>query len=191
MPFLPPVLDAAELPLPERMAAALDAELFPLGDAHCPIDEVETPALRLAAVLAGRPARLIAELGTAAWVWGAAPCAPRLLELCVDLRARARPAPAPHASVREVVLTADEWQVLGARRVTTPLRTAIDLARARESFGAADQDAVRALARIGGFTLVDCVTAMDLRRNLPARRRAVQRLSEALVPQPAFTRYTS
>jgi len=180
MSSLPPVLDAAELPLPERMAATLDAELYPLGDAHCPVDEIETPALRLAAILAGRPERVIAELGTAAWVWGAIPCAPALIELCVDLRARARPMPAPHASVREVVLTAVDLQEWGGHRVTTPLRTAVDLARAREPFEAIDQDAVRALARIGGFGLDDCLAVMNTRRNLPAKRRAAARLAEAL-----------
>lgn len=180
MPVLPPVLDGRDLPLPERMAAALDAELYPLGDAHCPIDEIETPALRLAAVLTGRPDRFIAELGTAAWVWGAAPRAPAVVELCVDLRARARPVAARHASVREVVLNDDEVQRLGGRRVTTPLRTAVGLARARERFGDSDREAVRELARIGGFSLADCVAAMDARRNLPAKRRAVERLREAL-----------
>jgi len=36
------------------MAARLDGELFVLGGSHCPVDAVETPALRLAAALAGR-----------------------------------------------------------------------------------------------------------------------------------------
>jgi hypothetical protein len=187
MPALPPVLDARDLPLPERMAAALDAELYPLGDAHCPIDEIETPALRLAAVLAGRPHRLIAELGTAAWVWGAMPGAPVPVELCVDLRARARPVAARHASVREVVLTDDEVRSFGGRRVTTPLRTAIDLARARERFGDDDRQTVRELARVGGFDLADAIAAMDARRNLPGKRRAVARLASAL-GQPPLTR---
>jgi hypothetical protein len=190
MSALPPVLDARDLPLPERMAAALDAELYPLADAHCPIDEIETPALRLAAVLAGRPPRFIAELGTAAWVWGAAPAAPAVIELCVDLRARARPVAARHASVREVVLGDDEVQRLGGSRVTTPLRTAVDLARARERYGPAAAEVARGLARIGGFGLAECNAAMDARRNLPAKRRAVERLKAAL-DQPALTRYTS
>lgn len=177
MPALPPVLDARDLPLPELMAAALDAELYRLGEAHCPIDEIETPALRLAAVLAGRPDRLIAELGTAAWVWSATPAAPAVVELCVDLRARARPIAARHASVREVVLADDDVREIGGRRVTTPLRTAIDLARARERFGDGDRDAVRGLAELAGFRLADCVAAMDARRNLPGKRRAIERLA--------------
>ena len=117
----------------------------------------------------------------------AVPSTPAQLELCVDLRARARPAPAPHASVREVVLSAGDLRVLGGRRVTTPLRTAVDLARAREPFEPGDRDAVRALAAIGGFGVAECVVAMSVRRNLPAKRRAVERLTAAL-GQPALTR---
>lgn len=177
MPVLPAVLGIGDLPLPELMAAVLDAELFPLGDAHCPIDEIDTPALRLAAVLAGRPARLIAELGTAAWVWGARPVVPAPLQLCVDLRARARPVSARNASVREVVLADGDLHRFGGRRVTTPLRTAVDLARA----GDVQPEVVSALARVGGFGLAECTAEMAARRNLPGKHRALQRLSAALV----------
>ncbi|MCU1415852.1 MAG: hypothetical protein JWP32_26 [Schumannella sp.] len=187
MPSLPRVLGLDDLPLAERMAARLDGELFSLADVHCPVDEPETPALRLAAVLAGRSARYIAELGTAAWVWGAAPVPPQRLELCVDLRARARPAPARHASVREVVVDDGEVRVLEGRRVTSPLRTAVDLARAREPFTDADVAQVQSLARLGGFGLAQCLALMDARRNLPDKRRAAARLSSALC-QPALTR---
>ena len=104
MTIVPPVLHESDLPLAERMAARLDGELFALGDGHSPIDEVDSPQLRLHAVLSDRPARLIAELATAAWVWGARDLTPTGLEFCVDLRARARPAATPLSAVREVVL---------------------------------------------------------------------------------------
>lgn len=186
MVALPPALDGSFLPLAERMAARLDGELFALGGAHCPIDEVETPALRLAGALAGFPSRLIAELGTAAWVWGATPIAPSRLELCVDLGARARSQRAGPAEVREVVMRPDDLRDLGGRRVTSPLRTAVDLARTRAKFGNVDADIVRQLALIGAFTLDDCRAALDARRNLPDKRRAAERLSETLYP--ALTR---
>jgi hypothetical protein len=162
------------------MAARLDGELFALGEAYCPIDVIETPALRLAAILAGRSARLIAELATAAWIWGAVDLAPTRLELCVNLRARARPQATPHANVREVVLGDGDTTAWGDYRVTTPLRTAADLARSREPFTTADRDAVRGLARIGRFQLADCLAHMNTRRNLPDKRRAAERLRECL-----------
>jgi hypothetical protein len=178
--IVPPVLHEPELPLAERMAARLDGELFAIGDGHSAIDEVEGPALRLGAVLGARPARLIAELATAAWVWGARESIPPRLEFCVDLRARARPAASPSAIVREVVLTPDDVLTLATFRVTTPLRTAVDLARVRDDFTADDSDAVRRLAEFGRFGLDDCRSSMDRGRNLPAKRRALQRLGDCL-----------
>jgi hypothetical protein len=182
MVALPSALDGSFLPLAERMAARLDGELFALGGAHCPIDEVETPALRLAGALAGYPSRLIAELGTAAWVWGAVPVLPSRLELCVDLVARARSRRGGPAGVREVVVAPEDLATLGGRRVTTPLRTVVDLARSRTEFGPAETAMVRALASLGGFGLAECHAAIDARRNLPAKRRAVERLADALGP---------
>jgi hypothetical protein len=184
---LPPVLLDTELPLAERMAARLDGELFAFGDGHCPIDEVEAPALRAHAILGDRPQRLIAELGTAAWVWGVRPTIPLHLEFCVDLRARARPAVTPRTTVREVVLVPEDVVAWGPYRVTTCIRTAVDLARIRDPFDAEDRETVRGLAALGRFDLDDCRAFMDRGRNLPAKRRAIARLSECLA-QPAFTR---
>jgi hypothetical protein len=179
MTSLPAVLDDTELPLAERMAARLDGELYALRGVHCPVDEIERPALRLGAALAGMSLRLIAELGTAAWVWGAAP-EPARLELCVDLRARTRPLAVPDATVREVVSIPSELAEFGGRRVTTPLRTAIDLARSRAVFGPDERATVAELAAIAGFTLDDCLVSMNARRNLPAKHLAAGRLREVL-----------
>jgi hypothetical protein len=178
--IVPPVLHETELPLAERMAARLDGELFAFADGHCAIDEVERPALRLAAVLGARPRRLIAELDTAAWVWGARLSTPARLEFCVDLRARARPPATPLTTVREVVLTPEDVAALGPHRVTTPLRTAVDLARIREDFTPEDAGAVRRLAALGDVDLAACRAFMDRGRNLPAKRRALERLGECL-----------
>lgn len=180
MTIVPPVLHEGQLPLAERMAARLDGELYAHGDGHCPIDELDGPALRLHAVLGARPPRLIAELATAAWVWGAFDLIPSRLEFCVDLRARARPAATPLAAVREVVLVAGDTVALGGRRVTIPIRTAVDLARIREPFTASDRDAVRRLAELAGFDLAACRDFMDRSRNLPAKRRALERLGACL-----------
>lgn len=177
---LPRVLGSDDLPLPELMAAGLDGELFGLGAGHCPVDAVETPALRLASVIPGGSVRYVAELGTAAWVWGARPTPPLPVELCVEARARAARIGGRLAIVREVVLAPGEVQVLDGLRVTTPLRTAIDLARARERFGSAEASTIRRLSELGGFGFTDCLTAMSARRNLPDKRRAAERLKAAL-----------
>jgi hypothetical protein len=178
--ILPPVLHDAQLPLAERMAARLDGELYAYGEGHSPIDEVDCPALRLHAVLGARSSRLIAELATAAWVWGAQDLPPARLEFCVDLRARARPAKTPRATVREVVLLDGDAVVMAGLRVTNPLRTAVDLARMRNDFTDSDRDAVRRLAELARFDIGACRDFMDRSRNLPAKRRAIERLGACL-----------
>jgi len=177
---LSPVLSPRDLPLAELTAARLDGELYSLVDAFCPVDELETPALRARALLSGRSPRLIAELGTAAWVWGAMPVVPTAHEFCADLAARARLAPSSGVVVRELVLDPDDVVEFAGARVTTPLRTAVDLARFRAGFAEGDADVVRALASIGRFDVDDCLALMERRRNLPAKRRAAQRLTAAL-----------
>ncbi len=82
--------------------------------------------------------------------------------------------------MREVVLSAGDTVALGAHRVTVPLRTAVDIARTRQTFGASDRDAVRRLAELAGFGLADCRDFMERSRNLPAKRRALERLGACL-----------
>lgn len=176
---LPSVLTTGDLPLAELHAARLDGELFALAAGFCPVDEIEQARHRAMAVRAGRGARLIAELGTAAWVWGAADLVPPVLEFCVRLDARSRHAPTPLMAVREVVLDPDDIVDVGAP-VTSPLRTAVDLARFRPVLHPVDADAIRRLADVGGFGRADAEALLDRRRNLPAKRRARERLRAVL-----------
>jgi hypothetical protein len=180
MTSIPEVLLDHDLPAAELAALRLDGELFALGDGFCPFDRLDSPALRAASVCAGRPARLIAELGTAAWIWGARTALPRRREFGVDIGARARPSRSPELAVREVVLDPDDTVELGGGRVTTPLRTVVDLARTLDRVGPDDADAMRALARLGGFGLDACTALMNRRRNLAGKRRALERLAAIL-----------
>ncbi|MEZ5191028.1 MAG: hypothetical protein R2717_09575 [Schumannella sp.] len=181
---LPAVLGSADLPLAERMAARLDGELYALGSGHCPIDEPSSPALRLAAILTDRSPALIAELSTAAWVWTAIAPSARVLELCVPSGTRAHRAADPEIVVREVVHHPGDVTVLGRHRVTTPMRTVLDLARVRIRFERVDLIAVRGLAAVGGFDRDACVAALRSRRNLPGRTEAIRRLDEAFGISP-------
>lgn len=180
MPRLPPVLTARDIPAAELGGMRLDGEVFRLADGWCPIDELESPAHRATAVLGEASPRLIAELGTAAWIWGAARQLPRMVEFCVDLGARARLRNAPLVRVRELVVDPGDRVELSGASVTSPLRTAIDLARFRETLDDGDSAAIVALARIGGFGLEECREVLDRRRKLPEKRRAGARLAELL-----------
>jgi len=181
---LPTVLTTIDLPAPELGGMRLDGEVYRLAEGWCSIDVLETPAHRARAVRGLRSERLIAELGTAAWVWGATPVLPRLVEFCVDLGARARLRISPLVRVRELVLDPGDRVDLGGGpsggAVTSRLRTAVDLARFRERLSDDDARSIVELAADGGFGLAECRELMDRRRNLPEKRRALARLSGLL-----------
>lgn len=175
---LSPVLASSDLSDAELQALRLDGEVYGLAGAYCLIGELETPRHRAHAVLGGRSDRLIAELGTAAWIWGAAPESPRL-EFAVAPEARARLAPGGHVSVREIVYADGDVTQLDGCRVTTPLRTAVDLARFTEPFAS---DTVTRLAAIAGFALDDCLALLQSRSGIPSKRRAARNLRSSLTP---------
>jgi hypothetical protein len=175
-----PLLD--ELPDVELQAMRLDGETYRLRDVHLPIGIPPIPATRAAAALATRSPRLIAALGTAAWIWGAAARPPVRDEFLVDLSARWRPPLGDGVEVIESVVRGGDVTRLGHASVTSPIRTAVDLARFREEFTEADAVAVRALATIGGFDADLAVTRMDRARNLAGKRAAAGRLRAALSP---------
>lgn len=178
MVLLSPVLSADDLPDAELRAARLDGELFELGGAWCQLGELEGPAHRARAALAGRSARLIADLGTAAWIWSAAPLPPTPT-FAVLPDARARVSPAGNARVREAVLAAEDVvDVSGAgHRATSPLRTLVDLARSDE--GVERETASRLLA-IGGLGLDDALALLHARPGIPSKKTAADRLRALL-----------
>ncbi|MFT4285462.1 MAG: type IV toxin-antitoxin system AbiEi family antitoxin [Protaetiibacter sp.] len=166
----------------ELQAAELDGECYRLGDGFLPIGMAPTVESRAAAAIGARPTRLVAALGTAAWVWGAADRFPARGEYLVALDARWRPPATEHAHIVESVLRPGDVVRFGGATVTSPLRTAIDLARFRAEFGSVERTAVHALAHVGGFDLADALAAMDRGRNLSGKRTAAARLRAALSP---------
>jgi hypothetical protein len=180
---LPPVLTSRDLPDAELRAMRLDGEVYALAGAWCAMDELEDVRHRITAVRANRSSRLIAELGTAAWIWGASADLPGPLEFCVGLDARARPARSSEVHVRELVLDPADLVEGESGAVTTPLRTAVDLARFRAELSAEEQSAIVTLAAIGGFDLGQCDALLDRRRNLPGKLRARERLRSLLSPR--------
>lgn len=185
---LPSVLSTVDLPLPELIAARLDGEVFALDGCFCPVDEIEQPWHRARAVHMGLSERLIAEQFSAAWVWGAADRPPQVHQLCVTSDARVMHSPAPWISVREVVIEPPEIAVIAGLQVTTPLRTAVDIARFSPLFDDRDEDAVVRLMTLGGFDAADCIAEMERRRNLPQKRQAVDRFGRCRPPGRSSSR---
>jgi len=171
---MPSVLSPVDLPWPELQAARLDGELYGVDACFCPIDEPGGLHQRALALTSVVPRRLIAELHSAAWVWGALDRPPARHRLCADITARSRP-PIGTAILREVVVDPTDVLTLGRLRITTPLRTAVDLARLDE----VDQEPLTRLFAIGEFDLDACRALIERRRNLPDKRRALERLERA------------
>jgi AbiEi antitoxin C-terminal domain len=177
---LTPVLSRSEFPAPELRALVLDGEAFRVDDCVAPVDEIATPGLRAAALAAELPPRLIAEQHSAAWIWGAQQSPPERHEVCADITARTRPAVGALLAVREVVLLHEDTVALGGLVVTTPMRTAIDLARFASTWNDTEADIVRVLLQLGQVSILDCARVMNRRRNLPNKKIALERLADCV-----------
>ncbi|HAM25445.1 MAG TPA: hypothetical protein DCP11_01745 [Microbacteriaceae bacterium] len=176
---LPRVLSREHLPLAELMAARLDGEVYAVDECFSPLDEFEAAPQRALALLASFPRRLIAEQHTAAWVLGARPSPPAIHQFCVSIAARTRPTIALRLAVREVVIEDSDLLDVCGLPVTTPLRTAVDLARSAAIFGDRESRLVADLMHIGGFGVPSCIETLNRRRNLPDKRVALERLVAA------------
>jgi hypothetical protein len=172
---LSPVLSSVDLPLAELCAARLDGELYRVDECFSPVDSPAGRTGRGAALAAIAPARVIAELASAAWVWGAIENPPVPHRFCVDTLSRVHPGAAARGIVREVVVDPGDVVSLGGMAVTSVLRTCADLARF-SGFGEGDRRAVLALLDLGGESTGDVVAYLARRRNLPHKLRATERL---------------
>ncbi len=175
-PRLAAVLSPAEFSAAELCALRLDCEVYPVDRCFSPIDTPPGIDLRAAALAAILPPRIIVERRSAAWVWGALATPPRSHEVCARIGARTRPPASLRLVLREVVLAENELLRLAGIEVTTPLRTILDLARFSDRFGPAEAATVSALMRAGGLAASDCIDGVLIRRNLPNKRLAIERL---------------
>lgn len=174
------VLSRNDLPPEELQVGVLDGELVRVGGAFCAVDTVIRAEHRAASITTEVPGYSITERFTAAWIYGAVDDQPSRLQLCVSAHANVRPTSSARCVFREVVLN-DEINLIGGLPVTTPLRTALDLARIDLDFSAFTAHVVRRLAAVGrGFDFADCESAIAQRRNLPNKRLALLRLSDTL-----------
>lgn len=173
------LLSPLDLPPVELRALVLDGEAYPVGECVAAIDEPPSAAARAATI--HLPPRLIAEQHTAAWVWGAASEPPARHEVCADITARARPAFDARLCVREVVLLHEDFVTIGDLAVTTPMRTAIDLARFVAEWSDVETATLRRLLELGSCTVLDCARVMNRKRNLPGKKIALERLSACVV----------
>lgn len=113
----------------ELTAACLDGDLVGLGDAYIPADAVETPALRAGSLAPRLGDSLAATHLTAAWIHGALPQPPSRHTVQRAVSRRLHRTPDRQLVYRDLAVPASDLQIIGGIRVTTPLRTLVDLAR--------------------------------------------------------------
>ena len=173
----------SDLTLAEVCGARLDGQVFQVADSWCVIDEIDGCSNRALAASQLVPPRAIAEQLTAAWIYGVA-SEPRRHQFCVLIGARTTALWSPRARVREIVRTPDDVRIIAGVQVTTPLRTAVDLARyTPTSISTPDLTALLArLLHYGEFH--DVAAAVSLcKRGSPAHSTiAVARFAAVNVP---------
>ncbi|MGG7307092.1 type IV toxin-antitoxin system AbiEi family antitoxin [Curtobacterium sp. AB451] len=174
------LLTTDDWPEAELRAAVLAGELVAVGACWASPTEPQTPSLRAAAAAWSLgDARFIAGTRTAAWIWGAVSRAPSPVEGCVPLRVRVHTDGAVH--VREVVIADEDTVVLGGLRVTTPLRTVVDLLRSPGDrpggFDPADARAVAGLLAIEAVSVDEVIGHLAALGTIPMVRQAERRLA--------------
>jgi hypothetical protein len=169
----------------ELRAMALDGLLVNVLEAgYIGSTEAVTPAHRALAAAAVLPAgfRRKVVLGrlTAAWVYGCAPPEAKVTVL-LDHRYRATSqGRCRSVRIHEVSLGASDTVGMAGVPVTSPLRTALDLA-----VHAPDEDAVPALLALSSIPALKCPLGyirqtLQLRPRMPGKAKALERINSAL-----------
>lgn len=146
--------------------------------------EPVTPRHRAAAAYFSLPGhvrrKVVLGRMTAAWVYGCAP-APQKLSVLLDHRHRTTSQGRYRlALIHEVALGPLDTVTIGGVPVSTPLRTALDVA-----LHAPDQEAAPVLRALAGASGLGCQLdavrqAVEARPRLPGKSRALQRLDAAM-----------
>jgi hypothetical protein len=170
---LPSVLDAADLPLAERCAVRLDGDGFALGDGIIAADEPDGPDQRAASVAVdARRYALVLGGWTAAWVHGATDRLRRPVDLQTDSDGGVRTKLLP---VRQVAFGPRDVLELGGVRVTSPLRTALDLARLEVPLTDEAASVIAHLVRSSGLSWPQAVAAVAATPTAAGKVRALDR----------------
>ncbi len=154
------------------------------GQSYVRVDQPATPAIRAQAAIDAVPKglrqRVVIARQSAAWVYGCAP-APLVVSLVTDHRRRTTVLPPfSDAVMHQVTLGPCDTQVIGGVEVTSPLRTALDVAVHGE-----DPWAVESLRLIAAHPKLRCplqlvVASLEASARVPGKTRALTRLREAM-----------
>jgi hypothetical protein len=185
--------DLSEFSPAERWALVRDGHAIVTDGIICAIDELPGPGLRLDAHLgnhfpgskhidsdryAADQADAVAIEQSALWVLGATSTPPR--QVCMaGLEGTRLYVGNANAQVRELIIQRSDCLSFGNRLVTTPARTAADIARHSPDDMTALQD-LTDLAQQTGVAREQALAVLARTVHLPFARRARQRLAAAL-----------
>ncbi|MFF1541604.1 type IV toxin-antitoxin system AbiEi family antitoxin [Microbacterium sp. NPDC058269] len=113
---------------PELSAARIDGHVVEVGDAYVPADFIEGPDVRASGIAALVQPGTAASGPTAAWIHGAGDAAPAVhhVKRCVERRIRA--VTSSRLVFHDTMVPPSDVQLIGGVRVSTPVRTMLDLA---------------------------------------------------------------
>ncbi|WP_157359058.1 hypothetical protein [Arthrobacter sp. Soil782] len=154
------------------------------GESYVRTDQPSTPAIRAQSAINTVPRSLHARVAlarqSAAWVYGCSP-APSVVSLVTDHRRRTTALPAfCDAVMHQVTLGPCDLSTIGGVPVTSPLRTALDVA-----IHGQDSWAVETLKSIAAAPGLRCplhlvILSLESSVRVPGKARALSRLREAL-----------
>lgn len=159
----PPRYD--RLPLAVQHALRLRGALVPCGPGMRGVGWPDTPRVRLAAIAETIEDGSVAALLTAAWVWGATE------HPGLPLSVSGNPTRAYLRHARRYYLRFDEEEVtsFGGLRVTTPIRTILDLLHMSEAFETSERDACTALLSLAELEVHELSQLLENKRRPYAR----------------------
>lgn len=169
----------------ELQAMRLDGLMVHVcGVSYVRTDQPSTPAIRAQSAINAVPGSLHRRVAlarqSAAWVYGCAP-APAVVSVVTDHRRRTTALPAfSEAVMHQVTLGPCDLQTVGGVGVTSPLRTALDVA-----IHGHDSWSIQALKSIAAAPELRCplhLVALSLENSarVPGKSRALNRLREAM-----------
>lgn len=175
-PSLSPLIGTATLSIAELSAARLDGELYPLAEMFCPVDLPPFPATRAAGLAALLPEHAFVERLSAAWLHGALAEPPNPPQFALPSGIGARPRRSRAYALRQVVITERELLLIGGCRVTTPVRTLVDVLLDDELGTERAIAVARAVSVATGLSPAAALSALRSRYRLPNTTLAEERI---------------
>ena len=173
-----------DLSIGDLLAAFHHGELRRLGECFIPADLPSNAQLRAESIGFGVEGFAVLDRVTAAWVHGALDELPEVHTLAVRHGERASAPRHTVIDVREAVFVPADVITIGRVRVTTPLRTAVDVARL---FPDIERAVLGRLLKQVDAGINECIALLDRGKNLPGKRAARERLVQALTESGRLT----